>query len=607
MSDSTTAMRELSNKQIDSATAFLNKLSAAYVAGNRVVLTRTREPFRLIEVLRDYTFATNNHYRHWDVVNGWTQYVDADNSAKSSNEDKRVPETDGMTDILAAMHIIHASAPDKNNKAANPKGYTEVFPNGIYLMMNPHFAVGDNPNKSPRCLQCIKQYAVSFPYAQKMLILAVPHDYKTPVEIEDDVAVIDFDLPSVNERFNSIVDTLMDLFENEIEKESGAEYATFDFWAEVLNASSGLTLKSFQDYFTDAVIVTTASKRGKSKGAKVYLADLDPAEIAKMVNKAKTEIIKRSDILEIMESESMSNVGGQDLLKEWISRRKNAFSKEAREFGVDAPRGIMLVGPPGTGKSVAAKAISNVLGIPLIRFDVSRVFNSLVGASEQRIRSALKLVDALEPCVLFIDEIDKVFQSSGAGNDSGISSRVLGTLLTWMQETKSQVFVVMTANRTANLPPELLRKGRLDEIFSVTTPSKEELVEIAKIHFRKRGHGEDDIDYQSIAEAADGYVPAELESAIKESLLHAFNDDTDVSSVLVVEELKKMVPLSKAFESDFKEMENWAKNNARPSSSKERVDVISSMKHVEGVTSGKRRRRVGNVVEADDGLDISSH
>lgn len=235
------------------------------------------------------------------------------------------------------------------------------------------------------------------------------------------------------------------------------------------------------------------------------------------------------------------------------------------------------------------------------------MFNSLVGASEQRIRASLKLVDALEPCVLFIDEIDKVFHSGQGGTDSGISSRVLGTLLTWMQETKSQVFTVMSANRTHGLPPELLRKGRLDEVFSVTTPSKDELIEIIKIHLRKRGHGDiEGFNYGKVASAAKGYVPAEVESAIKEALLTAYNGDGKLTEDMVVSELKKTVPLSIAFKEDFTEMETWAKNNARPSSSKQlSEDTSSGLVAAEDLSRKNRRKRVGTTSD-DNAIDISS-
>lgn len=595
--DAVAAMRELSQKQTNSIESFITGMQSAYNSGNRIVLTRTREPFRLVEALTDYTRQAGTIWKHWDTMRGWVSYEE------NTTNEELIPMSDGMDNFQAALEVVDFRIPTVPQ--LNPAKYTEPFNDSgaVYLMMYPQPAIADGHTKNIKSIQCIKHYAMNFPYKDKMLIFAVPEDFKCPIELEDDMVMIDFDLPSVNERFDTIVDTLADIFGEHFEEDAGgADAVQFDYWASVLNASSGLTMKNFQDYFTDALIISGAEAIG----------DLDVEAIAVLVNRAKTDIIKRSDVLEIMPSESMANVGGQDLLKKWVNSRKHAFSQTARSFGVDAPRGVMLVGPPGTGKSVAAKAIAGTLSLPLIRFDVSRVFNSLVGSSEARIRSALKLVDALEPCVLFVDEVDKVFQQGSGGTDSGISTRVLGTLLTWMQETKSQVFIVMTANRTVGLPPEMLRKGRLDEIFSVTTPSAEEIKEIAQIHLRKRGHEGVKLDYDKIAKAADGYVPAEIECAIKEAILFTFNtnleldeaDHIDITEDAIISELELTTPLSKSFKEDFEEMEKWASDNARPASSNPR-----SQKKMKVENSKRSRRRVGgSVKESDSGvMAISSH
>lgn len=595
------ALRELSAKQVHSTDDYVTRVRNVIASGNKVILTRTKEPHRVIETLKIHTYASDVEFRHWNCLDGWTRYEDKDKRS-TPDEDNRAGVKDSMIDFLAALRVIHDAPPPANNPAINPANYTEVFPDkGLYCMMYPHTWLSEGQNKHPRAVQCIKKYVQEFPYCEqgKTLIMVVPEEFKCPSELEDDVAMIDFTLPSIMERFDVIQHALTEVFGEFFQDDEGAKrFTEFDTWAGVLNASSGLMVKNFQDYFTDALLRQDASN----------ISEINMDDVAAFVASAKTELVKRTDILEVMAGEDMSNVGGQDLLKKWIGNRRNAFTIEARNFGIDAPKGVMLVGPPGSGKSVAAKAISGTLQIPLIRFDVSRVFNSLVGSSEARIRSALKMVDAMEPCVLFIDEIDKVFQSGG-GNDSGVSSRVLGTLLTWMQETKSQVFVVMTANRTAGLPPELLRKGRLDEIFSVTTPSVEEREEVARIHLTKRGHNpdEDGIDLKEIAKASDGYVPSEIECAIKEALLDAFNEDKPVTAEAIIAEIQAMTPLSVSFAHDFAEMEEWAKNNARPSSSKQHTPAaVSALK--EFVPTSSRRRSIGKkgAKSEDDTLDISS-
>ncbi len=314
-----------------------------------------------------------------------------------------------------------------------------------------------------------------------------------------------------------------------------------------------------------------------------------------MVASVKTEVVRRSEMLELMEAETMSNVGGLDLLKAWVNKRAKAFSDEAKQYGIEPPKGIALIGPPGTGKSLAAKAISSILGLPLIRFDISRVFKSLVGESEGRVRAALKMVDAMSPCVLMIDEVDKALGGSqGSSGDSGVSSRVLGSILTWMQDTKSPVFVVVTANRTANLPSEFLRRGRLDEVFSVTVPNQKERGDILKIHLRKRGHEPKEVtDLKTAVEASEGYVPAELEGAVKDALIEAYNADLPLTGELIAEQLKSFKPLSQAFAEDFGAMQEWAENNARPASSGEKVKIARTRSRSAVPETGKGSRLDG--------------
>ena len=289
---------------------------------------------------------------------------------------------------------------------------------------------------------------------------------------------------------------------------------------------------------------------------------------------------------------SLSDVGGMHALKEWVAVRKHAFDDLAREHGVDAPKGVAMVGAPGTGKSLAAKAIASELGVPLIRFDVSRVFGSLVGQSEGRVRAALKTIDAIAPCVVLLDEVDKAFDIRSGSGDSGVGQRVLGAILTHMQESDKEVFWVLTANRTEGLPPELLRKGRLDEVWAVTMPTPADREEIFRIHLRKRNKDVDAVTDMHVAvAAAEGYVPAEMEAAVKEACIRVYDqwirdgkvgDVPPVTGQMLAEELANIKPLSHAFAEQFAAMETWARNHAR---------MASGETHADTVTSGRKRRR----------------
>ena len=266
----------------------------------------------------------------------------------------------------------------------------------------------------------------------------------------------------------------------------------------------------------------------------------------------------------------MNNVGGLDGLKEWLNARAGCYTQEARDFGIRSPRGCLFAGPPGTGKSLMAKAVAFTMQQPLIRFDVSRVFQSLVGSSEQRVREALKMVDAMSPCVLLVDEVDKAFQSNASNSDSGVGTRVLGAILTWLQESTAPVFVVMTANRVDTLPAELTRRGRLDEVFSVNMPSEDERLAILTIHLRKRGKNVDDVaNIEAAVARSSGYMGAELEAAVADALIDAFTKDVPLTGDLIVEQLGNMKPLSEAHPEQFAAMSTWAVNNARPANSGE--------------------------------------
>lgn len=220
-----------------------------------------------------------------------------------------------------------------------------------------------------------------------------------------------------------------------------------------------------------------------------------------------------------------------------------------------------------TGKSLIAKAIASELGVPLVRLDFGRVFNSLVGASEQRMRTALKMVESMSPCVLFCDEIDKGLGGIGGSGDSGTSSRVLGSFLTWLQDCQHPVFVMVTANNVTGLPPEMLRRGRFDAIFSTSLPTDEERREVLRIHLSKRHRDIEELDeddVEQIVRISEGYVPAEIESSVKDALVNSFNEGTELTGEHIVDALKSMVPLSVAFKKQIEDMNEWAKNNATP-------------------------------------------
>jgi len=286
---------------------------------------------------------------------------------------------------------------------------------------------------------------------------------------------------------------------------------------------------------------------------------LDENDIA-MVTMEKKQVIRESGALEFYSTtETIGDVGGLEVLKEWLRTRERAFSKEARDYGLPEPKGIALIGIPGTGKSLTAKMIAGLWRLPLIRLDVGALFGSLVGESEENTRRALTLAEAISPCLLWIDEIEKGL-SVGTG-DSGTSMRVFGTILSWMQEKTKPVFVVATANNISALPPELLRRGRFDEIFFLDLPTVKERKEIFEVHIRKRKRPLQGFDLDRLAAASEGYVGAEIEQAIIDAMYAAYSDPAtpgrDFTTEDILAALGRQVPLSRSQREAVASLRQW--------------------------------------------------
>lgn len=294
----------------------------------------------------------------------------------------------------------------------------------------------------------------------------------------------------------------------------------------------------------------------------VELKKLDPAWLRKAKAECVTEMF--GGALSFVDTES-ADVGGQENLVGWLSTRGKAFAcKKAKEFGLPELKGLMLAGIPGGGKSLFVRYAARILQLPLLRLDVGKLFGSLVGQSESQVRLAIEAAEACSPCVLWIDEIEKGFSgASGPSGDSGTTQRVFGTLLTWLQEKVKPVFVVATANRVFDLPPELLRKGRFDEIFFVDLPNVKEREDIARIHLLRRKRDDKAISPKAIAEITDGFSGAEIEQAIIDGMFTAYAADREVTVKDIEEAAKVTMPLSKTMEKDVTRLREWAKGRAR--------------------------------------------
>ncbi|MFN7015990.1 MAG: AAA family ATPase [Fimbriimonadales bacterium] len=371
---------------------------------------------------------------------------------------------------------------------------------------------------------------------------------KLPPELEKQITVLEMPLPTREEIAQKIQEILLVLKASQPSVHTTLTPQELD---ELVSAAQGLTMDEIENVCARSVVEHKALK------------------VAAILSEKK-QIVRKSGVLEYYDArETMSDIGGLDLLKEWLRKRRASLTKEAREFGLPAPKGVLLLGVQGTGKSLSAKAIASLWGLPMLRLDVGRIFGSLVGASEANMRTAIRIAEAVAPCILWIDELEKGFagvQGSGV-SDSGTTARVFATFLTWMQDKRAPVFVVATANDVSQLPPELLRKGRFDEIFFIDLPTRPEREQIFAIHLRKRGRNPENYDLQKLARATEGFSGAEIEQVVVAGLFTAFDAGRELTTEDMLEEIRHTVPLSVMMREEIEELRTWAQLRTRPASS----------------------------------------
>jgi hypothetical protein len=394
----------------------------------------------------------------------------------------------------------------------------------------------------------LKEIALHLKNSYKTIVLLSPM-MEIPPELDKEITVLNFPLPGHEE-----LSALLDKIVRDVKDFKQIEIQLDDEGRErLLRAALGLTLSEAENVFAKIIV----------KGERLSGEDVQD------VFSEKQQIIRKSGLLEYYPStETFSNVGGLSVLKDWLQKRAVAFSENARAFGLPAPKGILMLGVQGCGKSLCAKAVSSMWQLPLLRFDMGRMFNSLVGSSEENVRRAIAVAESVAPAILWVDEIDKAFAGSQASGstDGGTTARVFGTFLTWLSEKTSSVFVAATANDISNLPPELMRKGRLDEIFFVDLPTQEERTEIFAIHLAKRGRDPKHFDLSVLAGAAKDFSGAEIEEAIISALYDAFYASRDIATEDVLHTIQQTVPLSKTMDEQINRLRSWAEGRARNAS-----------------------------------------
>ena len=380
---------------------------------------------------------------------------------------------------------------------------------------------------------------------QPKTIIIIGSDLTIPKELQDLITVLQFQLPledEISQELNRLINSLKikvepQLFEN------------------LTRACQGLSLERI--------------RRVLSKIIATYKT-IDNNSIAILLSEKK-QIISQTEILEYASvNEKITNLGGLDNLKDWLKKRKTAFGIQASNYGLPTPRGLLLVGIQGTGKSLTAKAIANEWELPLLKLDVGKLFGGIVGESESRLRQMISVAETISPCILWIDEIDKAFSNTESKGDSGTSNRVLGTFVSWLSEKTKPVFVISTANNIDLLPLEIIRKGRFDEIFFLDLPKKEEREEIFKIHLQEfRPNSWESFDYLQLAELSESFSGAEIRQSIIEGMYHAFYEKREFTTDDICMALNELIPLAHLDSNQMLKLQDWASSGRiRSASSK---------------------------------------
>lgn len=388
----------------------------------------------------------------------------------------------------------------------------------------------------PRVVRRVRDRLAGAVERRQSLVVVAPV-LALPLEIEKEAAVLDLPLPKAAE------------LAEELRKVARLEKITLsdDIVDRAVRSSLGLCLNEAARVFRKVMVL----RKGLGEG------DL------KLIVEEKKNVLRKTDVLEFHElGESLKDVGGLGEMKRWLAARTSAFGDEARAFGLPPPKGLLLLGVQGCGKSLSAKAVAELWKFPLLRLDVGALFAGQGGSPEGALRQATKISESLAPVVLWVDEIEKGF-AGVEGNEA--SSRVFGGFITWLAEKKAEVFVVATANDVQHLPPELLRRGRFDEVFFIDLPNQHERLDILRIHLKRRDRIPEKYPVLSrIAKEAEHYSGAELEQVVVAALYHAFADKRDLSEADLTLALKQTVPLYNTYEERIKALRDWARSRARP-------------------------------------------
>jgi ATPase family associated with various cellular activities (AAA)/AAA+ lid domain len=501
----------------------IDRLKVLINSSTPIVVMETVEEMRALALVRAACAELNLALFEWTIADGLVRTGSAAGAAQSmagTGQKTAVYNTTDPVQALANMESMTLEA--------------------VFVLKDFHRHMD-----SPVVIRRLRDVGQKFSANRRTLILTAPA-IDMPPELAGLVEFLDLPLPDR--------DRLREIIRETYTRLAGNHTLKLELDAHGVDAMAG-NLRGLTE---------ETAERAISQAVVGHLA-LCPDCVTDVLD-AKKELLKRSEMLEFVDTtDNMSSVGGIDNLKHWLERRQGAWEDGAVKFGLDPPKGVIILGVQGCGKSLCARAVAGEWKLPLVKFDTAAVYDKFIGETEKRIQKVFKVAEGLAPCVLWIDELEKVFAGSGpdsASADAGVSSRLLASFLSWMQDRKPAVFVAATCNNVTVLPPELIRKGRFDELFFVDLPSAAERKQIFAIQLIKRKRNPADFDLDRVAGAAKGFSGAEIESAVQTALFAAFSRKQELSIEDLLAALSSTVPLSITRAEEISELRAWAKDRA---------------------------------------------
>jgi|SRR5580704_2698307 ATP-dependent 26S proteasome regulatory subunit len=518
----------------------LARLKVLLDSSTPIVVMETVEEVRAVRLVRAACTALNLAAFEWTIASGLVRCGSEVGEVVADTRDSTSAHGLAPQEALANSKAIYNS-----QDPAQMLGNLEAISVGAaFILKDLHRHM-----EEPVVIRRLRDVGQKFSDNRRTIILTAPK-IEIPPELKGLVEFLELPLPD-RQRLRQIIDEVVVRVARNHTLQRKLDPKGFDAVVESLR---GLTEEEAERALSQALVARYA---------------LCP-EIVSDVLEAKKSLLRRSEMLDFVEAgEAFSSVGGLDNLKRWLAQRRGAWEDSAREFGLEPPRGVIILGVQGCGKSLCARAVAGEWNLPLVKFDTAAIYDKYIGETEKRIRKVFEVAEGLAPCVLWIDELEKIFAGSGpdsASVDAGVSSRLLASFLSWMQDRKAPVFVAATCNNVTALPPELIRKGRFDELFFVDLPSPAERKQILSIQLARRKRNPAEFDLDRIDAAAKGYSGAEIDAAVQSALYAAFAEKKPLTTQFLLDALAQTVPLSVTRAEEIRALREWARTRAVPAS-----------------------------------------